>query len=102
MNRHPTSMTMLAAAIAVCSATAGCAALDSSPNLNGNFGEAVRQDRAMQTARPEASTNRDPVAGIDGEAAVNAIGVYRNSFKAPPQTFGVFGLGGTSLGGTQQ
>ncbi|MDT3679999.1 MAG: hypothetical protein ROZ64_14315 [Burkholderiaceae bacterium] len=64
------------------------------PNYDARFGEAVRQAKAMQTLNPEAGKNADPVTGIDGESGKNAIDRYQESFKAPPQTFEIFDIGG--------
>jgi hypothetical protein len=66
---------------AVLATLAGCAA---TPNYDKHFGDAVRQARAAMTINPEASVNRDPVAGIDGKAAAEAVTRYHDSFKAPP------------------
>lgn len=68
------------------------------PNdVHNRFGDAVRQARAQQTLNPEAGRNTDPVAGIDGVAAQNTIGRYQTSFKEPPPTFNILGIGGTSV-----
>lgn len=73
---------------------ASCAALltacaSTTPVLNANFGNAVRQARINQTLNPNASANRDPVLGIDGQAGAAAQERYQESFKAPPKTFEV-------------
>jgi len=68
------------------------------PSYDARFGEAVRQAKAMQTLNPEAGKNADPVTGIDGESGKNAIDRYQESFKAPPQSFEVFGVGGDLRG----
>lgn len=65
--------------------------------LDARFGDAVRQARAQQTLNPEAGRNTDPVSGIDGVAAQNTIDEYQKSFKEPPRTFNVLGIGGTSV-----
>ncbi|MDP2441011.1 hypothetical protein [Rhodoferax sp.] len=75
-------------------AAASCAALltacaATTPALDANFGNAVRQARSDQTLNPTASANRDPVLGIDGRAAASAQERYQESFKAPPKTFEV-------------
>jgi hypothetical protein len=84
-------------------AAASCAALltactSTSPVLDANFGNAVRQARTAQTLNPEASANRDPVLGIDGQAGAAAQTRYQDSFKAPPKTFEVINIGGTLTG----
>jgi hypothetical protein len=66
---------------AVLAALAGCAA---TPSYDRHFGDAVRQARTAMTINPAASGNRDPVAGMDGQAAATALTRYQDSFKAPP------------------
>jgi len=95
MNRLSFVAAVLAAAF-----LAGCAQ-SVSPNYDANFGEAVRQARALQTANPNASSNPDPVAGIDGQSGKAAIDRYQESFRAPPQTFGVMGIGNSIGSGSQ-
>ncbi|MBS1189184.1 MAG: hypothetical protein H6R10_976 [Rhodocyclaceae bacterium] len=73
--------------------TAGCAST-TTPDYDRHFGEAVRMARAQQTINPEASSNTDPVAGVDGPAAKEAMGRYQDSFKSPPPTFNVMNIGG--------
>ena len=63
------------------------ACASTTPVLDANFGNAVRQARSAQTLNPDASANRDPVLGIDGQAAAAAQERYQESFKAPPKTF---------------
>jgi hypothetical protein len=40
----------------------------------------------MQMVDPEASKNVDPVLGLDGNASVNNVDKYQNSFKETEQT----------------
>lgn len=68
------------------------------PEVDARFGDAVRQARARQTIDPEAGKNTDPVAGIDGEAARATMTEYYKSFKEPPPTFNILGIGGSSTG----
>lgn len=68
------------------------------PELDAKFGDAVRAAREAQTVNPAASANKDPVQGIDGKAAVNALERYQDSFKAPPKTFEVLNIGGSQSG----
>lgn len=82
---------------------AACAALltacaSTTPVLDANFGNAVRQARAAQTLNPNASANRDPVLGIDGQAGAAAQDRYHESFKAPPKTFEIINIGGALTG----
>lgn len=86
----------LAVAIVAASALAGCAS--TTPNYDARFGEAVLQARAQQTINPDASKNPDPVAGLDGRAARNAMTNYQKSFAAPPPTFSVINIGGSIAG----
>jgi hypothetical protein len=57
------------------------ACASTSPVLDANFGNAVRQARTAQTL--------NPVLGIDGQAGAAAQARYQDSFKAPPKTFEV-------------
>jgi hypothetical protein len=62
------------------------------------LGESLAQTKASQTLNPEASLNTDPVTGLDGQSATNAINSYEQSFKsqASPSTgAGVGGMGGS-------
>ena len=72
----------------------GCASY--TPTAEERFGEAVRQARAAQIARPAASTAA--AAPLDGQAAKAAVDNYQRSFEAPPKPVNVFniGLGGNS------
>ena len=81
-------------------ATATCVALlsacvSTTPVLDANFGNAVRQARAAQTLNPNASANRNPVLGIDGKAGAAAQERYQESFTTPPKTFEVLNIGGS-------
>ena len=66
------------------------------PNLDAKFGDAVRASQQLQILDPTAPKGNNPVQGIDGQAAANAQGRYQESFKTPPKTFEVFGIGGTN------
>lgn len=68
------------------------------PELDAKFGDAVRAAREAQTVNPSASANKDPVQGLDGKSAVNALERYQDSFKAPPKTFEVLNIGGSQSG----
>jgi len=70
-----------ATCLAALAVLAGCAA---TPKYDRHFGDAVRQARTAMTINPAASSNRDPVTGIDGQAAATALTRYQDSFKAPP------------------
>lgn len=71
----------------------GCAST-TTPNLDARFGEAVLQARALQTINPDFPANPDPVYGLDGESARQAMIRYQESFKTPPSTFNVINIGG--------
>jgi uncharacterized protein YceK len=71
---------------------AGCASV--TPNYDAKFGDTVRQTRHDMTINPEAGTNPDPVAGLDGKAARETIILYQATFKAPPPAVNVINIGG--------
>ena len=81
MQAYKLMMVMGGAAMA--SLLAGCS---STPYLDSRFGEAVDMALAQQTINQQASQNMDPVTGLDGKAAQEAIGRYHDSFKTPPST----------------
>jgi len=67
------------------------------PYLDRHFGEAVNQAKAQQTLNPDASRNTDPVAGIDGKAAKEALDNYHEGMKTPaPAT--IIDIGGGLTG----
>ena len=76
-------------------ALAGCAS--STPVTDATFGDAVRAARVAQTLNPDASANRNPVTGIDGQSGVRAIQRYETpgasdrSMLAPLPSMGVEG-----------
>lgn len=78
---------------------AGIAGCSATPELDRNFGNAVRAARAQQTLNPNAGINTEPVAGIDGTAAKSTIERYHDSFKAPPPVLNVINIGGAIAGG---
>lgn len=73
---------------------AGCSTNTLTPNYDLRFGDAVRQARERQTLNPTAGSNPDPVLGLDGKAALEAMQVYQNTFKAPPPVVNVINIGG--------
>lgn len=75
----------------------GCAST-TTPELDAKFGSAVRAAREAQALNPTASANTNPVLGLDGAAAVNALDRYQDSFKSPPKTFEVLNIGGSLSG----
>lgn len=91
MNRFP--IVILAALLG------GCASSPSpAPNYDARFGDAVRQARQMMTLNPNAGVNTDPVVGMDGKAAREAVVRYQDSFKAPPPVANVINIGGAMAG----
>ncbi len=76
----------------------GCAS-SPTPNYDAKFGQAVRQARQMMIINPNAGSNPDPIAGMDGVAAKEAAGRYHESFKAPPPVTNVINIGGGIGGG---
>ncbi|HEV2610998.1 MAG TPA: hypothetical protein VGU61_12085 [Noviherbaspirillum sp.] len=71
---------------------AGCASV--TPHYDARFGDAVRQAKTNMTINPEAGKNPDPVAGMDGKAAADAVVLYQKTFKAPPPAVNVINIGG--------
>ena len=90
--------TRLAGAVAVAATVLLTACSSTTPVLDAEFGKAVRQARMAQTLNPNASANRDPVLGIDGQAGAAAQDRYQDSFKTPPKTFEVINIGGGLTG----
>lgn len=85
-------------AIAFCACLlTGCAA--STPQYDAHFGDAVRQAKAKMIINPNAGMNPDPAAGLDGQAANEAMGRYQESFRTPPPAVNVINIGG-GLGGS--
>ncbi|MDO8769805.1 MAG: hypothetical protein Q7K57_14085 [Burkholderiaceae bacterium] len=91
------SLLLLTVVLGLAAQLTGCAST-TTPELDAKFGDAVRAAREAQTLNPNASANKDPVLGLDGNAAVNAIDRYQDSFKSPPKTFEVINIGGTLTG----
>src|SRR6267378_1782320 len=72
------------------------ACLATSPRLDSRFGDAVNIAKAQQTLNPDASRNRNVVAGMDGKAAQETMLRYRESFRNPPPPANVFTIGVSS------
>ncbi|CAG4909240.1 hypothetical protein [Paraburkholderia gardini] len=90
MNTIQTSI-RLALCVGACATLGGC--LSSTPEWDQHFGESVTQIKTMQMLNPMASANDDPVAGIDGSAAIAAQTNYVKSFTAPTPPANVFTIG---------
>jgi uncharacterized protein YceK len=71
---------------------AGCAS--TTPEYDKRFGDAVRLARQQMTINSEAGKQADPVAGLDGPSAREAVQRYQDSFKAPPPVNNVINIGG--------
>jgi hypothetical protein len=69
-----------------------------SPRIDARFGDSVNVAKAQQTLNPDASKNRNVVAGMDGKAAQETMVRYRESFKNPPPPANVFTIGVSSGG----
>jgi hypothetical protein len=63
------------------------------PEWDSRFGESVRLAISQQTLNPRAGLNPNPVSGIDGKAAREAMGRYQNSFKEPAPATNNFTIG---------
>lgn len=70
---------------------AGCS---TTPNYDAKFGDAVRDARMQMTINPDAGSNPDQVAGMDGKSAKEAITRYQETYKAPPPVTNVINIGG--------
>ena len=74
------------------------------PNYDSEFGEATRQTLSQQIANPNVGNNPDPVTGLDGRAAKDAMQNYQKSFQEPEtssyranvETGGNFGNSGSN------
>jgi len=70
-------------------ALSACAS--TTPNWDSQFGQSVRAAIASQIINPAAAANQDPVAGIDGKAALGAQQRYEHSFAQPaPPAVSIF------------
>lgn len=91
----PFILAALAAGLAGCAGTVET----TTPHLDQYFGQAVNQAKAQQTLNPDAARNTDPVAGVDGKAANEALDKYHESFRTnQPAT--IINIGGGLTGST--
>lgn len=60
------------------------------------IGQAVRQARVLQTIDLSAPERTSAERGTDAGIAVSAWQRYQDSFRSPPQSFEIFGIGGAS------
>jgi len=93
MNRKARTLLCLALMLGL----AGCAS--PTPMFDETFGDAVRAARLAQTIHPDAGRNADPVAGLDGVAALESMKRYDDSFRKPPPVTNVINVGGVMGGG---
>lgn len=76
------------------------ACAETAPRYEAEFGNATRATFNAQIINPDAGNNPDPVAGLDGRAARDAIDNYQKSFAEPKPTENAFNIGvGTSSSG---
>ena len=69
------------------------ACVDPAPRFEAEFGNATRATFNAQIINPDAGNNPDPVAGLDGRAASDAINNYQKSFAKPQPTPNAFNIG---------
>lgn len=92
--------TALKIATAVTLASVLTACVETAPRYEAEFGHATRATLNAQIINPDAGKNPDPVAGLDGRAARDAINNYQKSFAEPKPAENVFNIGvGTNNGG---
>ncbi|MES2500741.1 MAG: hypothetical protein V4570_09400 [Pseudomonadota bacterium] len=78
------------------------ACVQTMPRYEAEFGETIRNTMNAQVINPDAGNNPDPVTGIDGRAARDAVNNYQKSFAKPEPAPNVFNLGvGASSGNSQ-
>jgi hypothetical protein len=68
------------------------ACVQTTPQWDSQFGDAVRMSVAQQTLNPDAAQKQVPEA-VDGNASREAIGRYRSSFKEPQPNNSTFTIG---------
>ena len=89
----------IAIVLAIASMLNAC--VEPAPRYEAEFGNATRATLKAQIINPDAGNNTDPVAGLDGRAARDAINSYQKSFAQPQPTENVFNIGvGTSNRGS--
>jgi type IV pilus biogenesis protein CpaD/CtpE len=88
-----TRLCMLSTASLMAVGLAGCA--HTLPRTDAQFGQAVRASLAAQAANGRAGL-KTVGPGQDGQAAVMIIERYRGTYKEPPSSFAVGGIGSGS------
>jgi hypothetical protein len=81
----------ITAALLVTGVLSGC--VETAPRYEAEFGNATRATLNVQIINPDAGNNADPVGGLDGRAARDAINSYQKSFTNPEPTPNVFNIG---------
>ena len=96
-------MTTLQLVTAITLASVLTACVETAPRYEAEFGNSTRATLNAQIINPDAGNNSDPVAGLDGRAARDAINNYQKSFAEPKPTENGFniGVGDSSNGGGQ-
>lgn len=59
------------------------ACVEPAPRYESEFGHATRATFNAQIINPDTGNNPDPVAGLDGQAANDALENYQKSFAKP-------------------
>ena len=91
-------MTTLKIVTAISLAGILSACVEPAPRYEAEFGNATRATLNAQIINPDAGNNQDPVSGLDGRAARDAINNYQKSYANPEKPQNVFniGVGGNS------
>lgn len=79
--------------LVICSIGLLTACAESTPYYNSKFGDAARETFSQQIANPEAVNNNNPVKGIDGRAAHDAVESYQKSFVEQDKSSNAFNIG---------
>lgn len=81
--------TLIIAFTTIISVALGCSGTKQASEqslLEKNWGRSLETIYYKQMINPDASKNLDPVVGLDGNASVNNVNKYQDSFKkAEPQ-----------------
>lgn len=82
-------ITRMGAGLLVMAVLAGC---ETTPNVDAKFGNAVNLAKTQQTINPDASKNKDPVVGVNGQIANSAMENLQKAYETPaPASTGVIG-----------
>lgn len=80
-------LTMSTARIIALAIGIGTAAGCAPTQLGENYGTAYLPMKESQILNPDAGRNGEPVVGMEGPAAMTAIGAYRKTFERPDAEF---------------